>query len=224
MSYIKKSIAKKIKNFFVLIIILILFNLAAFLLSSNTPNKYQARILFEPSKLNTEYLQSPEEILAYLKTPNTHTELNRFKFTKINYFIMAEVQSKSADIANSDIKKLLDILENQAINTYNARKNAKREEDRMFREFIKITEKVLFSLDNNERKKMLHFLASVRFYYIFPERTKTKVILNQEATIKPLYKQPALIYMLFNIFGFGFFYYLKKIISSRLAYLHKEYN
>ena len=180
MSYMKYKITKKI---FVLIFILILFNFAAFLLLNNAPNKYLAKVIFEPSKFNQEYLQSPEEILAYLKTSNTFSKSNKFKFTQINSFILAEVQSESADKANSAIQYLLDDIENQAITSYNTQIIATNKENRKYKEFINIFDKLIFIIDTSDRKKLLSFLSEKKFRYISQERTKTKVILNQKLSI-----------------------------------------
>ena len=220
MSYIKNNIIKKIKNLFVLIAILIPFNLAAFFLINNAPNKYQAKIIFEPSKLNNEYLISQENLMAQLKVSDVLSD--DFKFTRLNSYILAEVEAESADKANSAIQNLLDNIENEAKKAYNLRLNDIEKENQLTNDFIDITDKIMVNLDGSTRKKWLN-LASKRFYFISTKRTETKIILNQKATIKILYKKPLLIYLLFNIIGLGVFSF-KKFISSKLAYLRKKYS
>jgi len=221
MSYIKNIIMKKFKNLLVLIAILIPFNLTAFLLINNAPNKYEAKVIFEPSKLNNEYLISHENIMAQLKTSDTFS--NIFKFTRLNSYILAEVQSESADKANSAIQNLLDNIENDAKKAYDSRLVDIEKENQLTKDFVDITNKVMINLDNNTRKKWLN-LASKRFYFISTKRIETKLILSQKGTIKTLYKKPILIYLMFNIIGLSVFLYLKKFTSSKLAYLRKKYN
>ena len=221
MPYIKNIIIKKLNDLFILIAILISFNLAAFLLIDNAPNKYQAKVLFEPSKLNNEYLISLEEIMAKLKTSNSVSRT--FKLTQINSFILAEVQSESVDKANTAIQYLLDDIENDAIKVYNSRVIYIERKNQLTKDLIDITNKVVLKLDNSTRKKWLS-LVSERFEYFSTKRIETKIILKQEGAIKPLYKKPILIYLIFNIIGLGVFFYLKTITSSILAYLRKKYN
>ena len=197
MPYIKNIIIKKLNDLFILIAILISFNLAAFLLIDNAPNKYQAKVLFEPSKLNNEYLISREEIMAKLKTSNSVSRT--FKLTQINSFILAEVQSESVDKANTAIQYLLDDIENDAIKVYNSRVIYIERKNQLTKDLIDITNKVVLKLDNSTRKKWLS-LVSERFEYFSTKRIETKIILKQEGAIKPLYKKPILIYLIFNIF------------------------
>lgn len=221
MLYTKKINIKKLNDLFTLIVILISFNLVAFLLINNTPNKYQAKILFEPSKLNNEYLISIEEILAKLKTSESFSKT--FKLTQVNSLILAEVQSESADKANLAIQYLLDNIENDAITVYNSRVINIEKKNQLTKDLIDITNKVVLKLDNSTRKKWLS-LVSERFEYFPTKRIETKIILKQEGAIKPLYKKPILIYLVFNIIGLGVFFYHKTITSSTLAYLRKKYS